>query len=400
MNEKTFVLIAPIFPYTFFQFAKALKHNGFRVLAIGDAPYDHLAHELRENIQEYYYEPQMSHYDHLKRAFGYFVAKYGRIDYVESNIEFWLGFDARLREDFDIPNGMRPQELNVKQQKSGMKKFYRTAGIPVAEHAMVQSIADAQRLVKEVGYPLFIKPNIGVGATTSFKVTREKELVDVFAQYPAHEWILERFIDGDIISYDGICNEQSEVVFQACHLFYQPISDLVNSKEESVYLSLPQVPKDLEAYGKATVKAFGLKRRFFHLEFFRLKRDHPGLGSKGALVALEANLRVAGGYTAEMMNYAHSVNTYQIYADVIAFNENRQKMDYPKYYCIQVSRRDGKSYRYPWYDVLQQFKDGITFTNRYPWPISTAMGDDFLLAKFKTQQEVDRCVEFALMKSL
>ena len=40
-----------------------------------------------------------------------------------------------------------------------------------------------------------------------------------------------------------------------------------------------------------------MKSRFVHFEFFRLTQDQEGMGKQGDIVALEVNMRPAGGYT-------------------------------------------------------------------------------------------------------
>ena len=67
------------------------------------------------------------------------------------------------------------------------------------------------------------------------------------------------------------------------------------------------------------LKAFGAKSRFFHLEFFRLKTAKPSLGNAGDILGLEVNMRPAGGYTVDMLNYAGGLDLYQIWADMVAF---------------------------------------------------------------------------------
>ena len=79
---------------------------------------------------------------------------------------------------------------------------------------------------------------------------------------------------------------------------------------------MPQVPKDLLELGKKVVKAFKVQKRFFHMEFFRLTKDVENIGKVGDIVPLEVNMRPAGGYTPDLINFANSINCYQIYADV------------------------------------------------------------------------------------
>ena len=97
---KNFVLISPNFPETYYQFAVALKNVGFRVLGIGDQPYDELRPELKEALHEYYKVNVLDNFDEEKAAVGYFERKYGHIDYIESNNEYWLRKDSILRDLF------------------------------------------------------------------------------------------------------------------------------------------------------------------------------------------------------------------------------------------------------------------------------------------------------------
>ena len=100
-----FVFVSPQFPKTYWNFCDRLKHNGVNVLGIGDSGYDEIPDELKECLTEYYRVDSMADYDAMVRAMGYFTFKYGKIDWLESNNEFWLEQDAALRTDFNITTG-------------------------------------------------------------------------------------------------------------------------------------------------------------------------------------------------------------------------------------------------------------------------------------------------------
>ena len=129
---KNFILISPHFPQTYYRFAEALKQRGFRVLGIGDASYEELSPELKANIDEWYACYNMDNFDNELKAVQYFIDKYGEIEYLESNNEYWLERDAKLREWFNIKNGVRTSELEYWQHKSKMKELYKKAGANVA----------------------------------------------------------------------------------------------------------------------------------------------------------------------------------------------------------------------------------------------------------------------------
>lgn len=98
--------------------------------------------------------------------------------------------------------------------------------------------------------------------------------------------------------------------------------------------------------GEAALKAFDAKSRFFHLEFFRLKTAKPSLGNAGDILGLEVNIRPAGGYTVDMLNYA-GLDLYQIWADMVAFGAAHHPLARYHRYCCQAGRHDELRYRMP-----------------------------------------------------
>ena len=110
-----FVFISPNFPDGYKYFCDRLNRNNVRVLGIGDAPYDSLDDMLKSALTEYYKVDSLEDYDKVYRAVAFFAFKYGRIDWLESNNEYWLNQDARLRKDFHITTGVMPDELKLWQ---------------------------------------------------------------------------------------------------------------------------------------------------------------------------------------------------------------------------------------------------------------------------------------------
>ena len=90
------------------------------MLGIGDQPYDELNPALKDALTEYYKVDSLENYDQVYRAVAFFAFKYGRIDFLESNNEYWLEQDAALRTDFNIPRlqrrGYAPHPLQVRHE--------------------------------------------------------------------------------------------------------------------------------------------------------------------------------------------------------------------------------------------------------------------------------------------
>lgn len=169
--------------------------------------------------------------------------------------------------------------------------------------------------------------------------------------------------------------------------------DIVNLQLDLSYYVDKAMPESLRQLGRRTVKAFGVVSRFVHLEFFRLDCDRPGLGKVGDFVALEVNMRPAGGYTPDMINYAHSTDVYQIWADMVAFDERRSEEGTP-YYCAFASRRDIYRYLHSHDDVLHRYGGDMVMCERMPELFSAAMGQQMYTVRLNTMDEVQEFINY------
>ncbi len=385
---KNVVFISPNFPVNYWQFCHELRCDGANVLGVGDQPYDELSIELKNSLTEYYKVSTLEDYDQVYRAVAFFAFKYGRIDFLESNNEYWLEQDAHLRSDFNIPGGFRVKDVPRIKYKSGMKEYYRRAGIPTARFHMVGGAEDCRAFIDEVGWPVIVKPDNGVGAIATYKLENDEQLDDFLAERDGHiPYIMEEFIDGVINSYDAILDSRGEPLFETGNITGISIMDIVNNQDNSLYHILKELPEDTRAFGRAAAKSFGVTSRFVHFEFFRLTRDQP-IGKKGQLVALEVNMRPSGGFTPDMINFAHSTNVYKIWADMVVFD--RSDMPVGKHrFCACVGRRDGKRFRYSHEELAERYAEEMRMVERLPEALAEAMGDQLFLAVFDTQKELD-----------
>ena len=96
------VFLSPNFPQNYFNFCVKLRSFGANVLGLGDAPYDWLRHELKTSLSEYYHVTNLKNYDELIQAMGFFIHRYGKVDWLDSLNEFWIASEAHLRTDFNI----------------------------------------------------------------------------------------------------------------------------------------------------------------------------------------------------------------------------------------------------------------------------------------------------------
>ena len=388
-----FIFISPHFPHTYWQFCDRLHRNGVNVLGIGDTSYDSLEAPLKAALTEYYRVDSLEDYDQVYRAAAFFAFKYGRIDWIESMNEYWLEQDARLRTDFNITTGIRSDRIGFIKEKSLMKKLYLEAGIPTARQHVVSGREDGEDFVRKVGYPVIVKPDIGVGATNTWKLENDNDLKAFYDNLPAVPYVMEEFIQGEICSYDAILNSRCEPLFESMTV-WPPVMDIVNRDLDLMYYTCPEVPEALRELGRKTVRAFGVDRRFVHLEFFRLTKARKGLGEIGDFVALEVNMRPAGGYTPDMMDFAHSTDVYQIYADMVACDCRKVPESGEHFYCVYASRKDGHTYARTHEEIMARYGDRMMMQEEMPpmnWP---QMGRYMYTARLKTFEEAQEFIRF------
>ena len=388
-----YIFISPNFPHTYWQFCECLHRNGINVLGIGDAPYDGLEAPLKAALTEYYRVDSLEDYDQVYRAVAFFAFKYGKIDWIESMNEYWLEQDARLRTDFNVTTGIRSDRIGFIKEKSLMKKIYLEAGIPTARQSVVSTREAGRAFIDKVGYPVIVKPNIGVGATDTWKLTNDGEFDAFFDALPEVPYVMEEFIEGIICSYDAILDSKCEPLFESMTV-WPPVMDIVVKDLDLKYYTCPEVPEGLRKLGRRTVKAFGVDRRFVHLEFFRLTKARKGLGKVGDFAALEVNMRPAGGYTPDMMNFAHSTNVYQIYADMVAADSRREPEGPEHFYCVYASRKDGHTYTHTHEEIMERYGADMVMQEEMPpmnWP---QMGRYMYTAKLKGFEDAEAFIRF------
>jgi biotin carboxylase len=385
MSKMNFIMLSPHFPSNFETFVVRLNEKGINTLGIADEPYDNLSQSLKDNLTEYYRVDNMEDYDQMYRGVAYFASKYGKIDRIESHNEHWLMLDAQLRTDFNV-FGYNNQNINLIKFKSTMKEVFREIDIPVAEGRVVTDYEDAKKAAKELKYPVILKPDTGVGASDTFKIHNDEELkVGFEGENAGIRFIMEEFIDGDIVTFDGLTNRDGEIVFSSTLENDKPVLDIVSQSTDMYYHIPREIKDDIKDFGERCVKAFDIRERFFHIEFFRLKT--------GELYGLEINCRPPGGMTIDMFNYANDIDIFEEYANVVKDNEFKAELTRP-YHCLYISRKDHFDYVHTGEEVKVKYKDELVMETQVPGVFAQAMGDVGYILKTPSEEKLDEIIQF------
>ena len=199
---------------------------------------------------------------------------------------------------------------------------------------------------------------------------------------------MEEFVYAEVNSYDAIIDSNGEPIFETGNVTPNSVMDIVNNNDNSIYYIVKELPEDTRKAGRDTVKAFGVKSRFVHFEFFRLTQDMEGLGKAGQIIALEVNMRPCGGFTPDMINFAHSTNVYKIWADMIAYDSTLMPQGEHSF-CAFAGRRDGKNFVLNDEALAEKYAGNMKMIGRIPDALSGAMGNQMFVANFPSKEEMD-----------
>lgn len=381
-----FILISPAFPNNFKPFAYELKKKGINVLGIGDTPYNELGTELQDALTEYYLVEDMEDIDTVKRAVAYLYFKHGKIERIESHNEFWLELDAELREEFNVP-GVKPDDLKQTKFKSEMKKVFKRAGVPVVDGLVIEHRDELDEAIHQLGLPVVAKPDNGVGSEATFMIETPEEL-QAFKEYYVDKapYFIEQAIASDRLgTYDGLIDQNGNIVWHTCLTYSKPTLEFIDQQADMAYVIQKDIDPKLVEYGKRIVKEFGMKERFFHIEFFKMP--------DGEYIALEYNNRIAGNYAVDLYNFAQSINLFSLYADVVLDHDIEDSTG-ERIFCVGITQRDKYEYQHSREQILAEFGDQIKKNERMPEAFAALMGDYFYAINAKTQDEVDDIIKF------
>lgn len=390
-KPMNFIMISPHFPTNFEPFAQRLQEAGIRTLGIADAAYEDLSPNLRQHLTEYYRVDDMEDYDQVYRAVGYFAHKYGRIDRIESHNEHWLELDARLRTDFNV-FGYKNEDMLAIKTKAQMKEVFRQAGFKVAKGRVIGDDKDAKKLAKELGFPVIVKPNSGVGASDTHKLKSAKDLDEFLTRRHADvEYIMEEFVPGEIITFDGLCDREGQMVFHTSMSYSDVVLNMV-TEDKDMFMYLPQEIDDkLVEIGLACVQAFKVRERFFHFEFFQM-------ADTGEIIPLEINCRPPGGASIDLWNYANDFDIFKEYVNMVTdqpFSAQVTRAYSPAF----VSRKGNSTYAHSLEDIRAKFGEAIISIHDVPEIFSAIMGEVGLIIRGRTADELRQMITYIQKKA-
>lgn len=372
------IYLSPHFPSNQNLYCRNLRQLGATVLGIGDPAWLELRPEQRDSLSDYAQVRHLEDYAAVHAAVAGLADRHGPIDRIDSHNEHWLMMEARLRADFGVP-GSRPEEVEEGRRKSRMKERFRRAGVPVARGRTAVTMEGALAFAAEVGYPLVAKPDIGVGAAGTYPLASGEDLARLFETRGNAEYFLEEFVRGTIVTFDGLTDPQGGIAYAASMQYSSGVMEVVRGNQDIYFFTHREIPEDLRELGTRTVREFGIRERFFHIEFFRT--------DPGRLIGLEVNLRPPGGPSIDMFNHAGEIDLYRAWAEILVCQRAEIRQERP-YHCCYVGRKRNIRYRRAHEEVLSTLGSHLVHHTPMPEVFRDAMGDYAYLVRTRTLEEL------------
>jgi hypothetical protein len=384
-----FLYLSPEFPPNYANFVLKLGELDVNVWGIGEADFYFMPEKLRSALK-WYARANLNSIAEVENALEQLLkvkASLGtspHFDIVESHNEQWLQLEGIINHKLGIA-GIQPENLNRLKKKSIMKKLFKEIGLPVARGERIRDFNHGLRLARDLGYPLILKPDEGVGASGIHKVINGTQLKTLLSEING-DYLLEEFVDAQIVTYDGLVDANGSILFENSLIYGDGVLDYVLGKDTFFYVSR-HIPDRLSQIGRRLTKLFDIRRKFFHFEFFRVDGDY---------MPIEINCRPPGGAILDMMNYSVDDDLYAAYACMIAKGEAAVSNE-KKYFCCYLGRRD-KNYVHSHLDILAEFNHCLVEYSENPPIFQKAMGKYRYILRSISESEILRMADFVLLK--
>ncbi len=358
------IFIEPSFPYNQKEFVRGLHQIGANIIGIGERPQEYLSDEVKGYLSSYVQVQSVVHEPTLLQAVQQIQSKVW-VDRLEATVEAHIMAAASVREATGIA-GTSVRTAYLCRDKPAMKEELRNAGIPCAMSTRADNPAITSDFVKQVGYPVIIKPTDGAGASETWKVSNAAELERVIIESgvaDGAEVAVEEFIEGhegylDTLTIDGevshefITHYYPNVLVAMRERWISPQMITTNRIEAEGYREVRQMAREVN-------RVLGIGTSATHMEWFA--------GPKG-LKFSEIGCRPPGVGQWDVYNAANDFDIYLEWASAL-MHGHPQKSPSRRYSAGMIALRpecDGHISGYSGLEAIQQEYGECIVASHFP----------------------------------
>jgi hypothetical protein len=234
--------------------------------------------------------------------------EHGSLERIVTAQETLLEAVAAANEALGLP-GLSVAAVRRTLDKAQLKSTLSAAGINTPHYAIVKNLDDAQRFVREIGFPIVLKSLSGSGALATFLFRSEDALENGFHD-STDPLLAEQYIAGQELCIDTITIDGEPQFHSIC--CYQPsILAAVENPETQWSCVMPREMdgfRDFIEQGLKAIRALNVGNAMTHMEGF--------VDSTGRAWFTDATLRPAGARIAPMLAFAYDIDPYRAWARV------------------------------------------------------------------------------------
>ena len=257
------------------------------------------------------------------RALGQGV---GRVDRLAGALEQLQMPMAEVRDALGI-EGIGSDVARSFRDKDRMKDVLRAAGVPVARSGLATSMGALRTFVDRVGFPVIVKPQAGVGARATFRITSLADLDALAAQgvIPTEDRPLQ--VEEFVRAREHTCETvtvKGKVVWRSGTRYFPSPLEVIESPWIQYCVLLPREDQDTEwtkfhpvneaaltaLFGASAHTAAGTA--LTHMEWF--------LRDDGSALVNEVGVRPPGVGIMPLMSIAHEADLWADWAELVSFD--------------------------------------------------------------------------------
>jgi len=291
------------------EFLKECRRQGCRVLLLTDETLRD-SDWPREAIDAFYYVRRDMPESDIRKGAAY-LARTERLDRIVALDDFDVEIGAMLREYLYVP-GMGETTGRAFRDKLAMRSRARAAGIPCPDFIHPVNHDAINEWTSRVPAPWVLKPRSQAAAIGIKKLHSVDELWRTLESLgdDRPEYVLERFVPGDVYHVDSLVFDR-QIVFAAASRYGTPPLAVAHEGGIFVTRTLPDddpVARALKDSNARLLDAFGMLRGVSHTEFIR--------AADGQINFLETSARVGGAYIVDVVEAATGVNLWREWAKI------------------------------------------------------------------------------------
>jgi len=317
------VFVAPRFLENTNRYVRAFAElEGVTLSLVSTDPEEAIPPSIRRRVAGHYRVGDALDGEQLTQAVRAIARSVGLVERLTGVLEQLQLPMAEVRDALGI-EGLTTAIARNFRDKDRMKEVLRARGVPVARSVLARSLADVKAFIDQVGFPVIVKPQAGLGSRATHRIEDEDDLAALLPPLPAQPLQVEEFVRAREHTCETVTIRGVPVWRSGTRYFPSPLEVLETSWVQYCVL-LPREADDptwtrFHPINDAALAALfedqagtAAGTALTHMEWF-LRED-------GTALVNEVGARPPGVHIMPLMGLAHETDLFADWARLVAFD--------------------------------------------------------------------------------